>query len=82
MGLPPKLSALRCASTDDCRWHQDLKPENILVLSNMATSPYEYTFKMADFGLSHVQKPTRNGEAGTVVDAYGNATYGMPTDQD
>ncbi|KAF8848375.1 kinase-like protein [Acephala macrosclerotiorum] len=59
-------------------WHQDLKPENILVLSNKATSPYEYTFKLADFGLSRVQKPTEDGRAGTTVELYGNATYGAP----
>ncbi|KAG9228900.1 hypothetical protein BJ875DRAFT_434529 [Amylocarpus encephaloides] len=58
-------------------WHQDINPSNILVVSNGATSPYDFIFKLADLGLSHFTS-SRDGRATTDYDNFGTKVYGAP----
>ena len=59
------------------RWHQDIKPQNILIVKKDGLSPYEWTFKLADLGLSHF-KAISNGNGGaTDLDTFGTRTYGL-----
>jgi serine/threonine protein kinase len=54
-----------------------VKPENILVVSNGATYPHEWQFKLADLGISHFKRrrpPLREDSAAS--DTYGTKTYG------
>jgi serine/threonine protein kinase len=77
-GFVPTPDVLSGISTDNHRWHQDVKPENIFVFSNQERSPYEFTFKLADFGTSHFKKMTDCGVENTATGSYGTLTYGMP----
>lgn len=53
-----------------------VKPANILVISNRATSSYDFLFKLADLGLSHFKMTVEGERAGAADDAYGTQTYG------
>ncbi|CAG8952521.1 hypothetical protein HYFRA_00009625 [Hymenoscyphus fraxineus] len=59
-------------------YHQDIKPRNILVFSNNSSSPYEFTFKLADLGLSHFQQTVDGETTAPAADSYGTSTYGAP----
>lgn len=59
------------------RFQQDVKPVNILVVSNGATSSYNWKFKLADLGLSHFQKVASGRGSVFANDAHGTRTYGM-----
>ena len=59
------------------RWHQDVNPCNILVVSAGASSPYQYTFKLADLGISHFQT-SDDGKETLDYDSFGTQTYGKP----
>lgn len=54
-----------------------MKPANVLVVSYGAESPYEWQFKLADFGLSHfISKVPSEGDA-MANDSRGTRTYGV-----
>lgn len=59
------------------RVHQDIKPSNILVFSYGETSPYRYTFKLADFGHSHFELHDEAGNEDHGKVAVGTRTYGL-----
>jgi hypothetical protein len=47
-------------------WHQAIKPENVLILSSETKSPYEWTFKLSDLGISHFKVKEENPKEGTI----------------
>ncbi|KAF2764907.1 kinase-like protein [Teratosphaeria nubilosa] len=59
-------------------WHQDIKPKNILVLGENNKSPYRWTFKLADLGLSHFKQINRGAREATDQYSFGTRTYGAP----
>lgn len=60
------------------RWHQDIHPRNILVQSNgdSRESPFEYNFKLGDFGISHFKSRGASWRQATDIDTSGTLTYG------
>jgi hypothetical protein len=57
-------------------WHQDIKPKNILVFRT-ADSPYKWTFKLADLGLSHFKAESATRSDAESLDMFGTKTYGI-----
>lgn len=59
--------------------HEDIKPDNILLSSTCSSSLYEFTPKVADFGLfSHVRESKTNSSEAMGLDMYGNPRYSSP----
>jgi hypothetical protein len=80
-GLSFTLSVLFHTSVDCHRWHYDVKPENILVFSNRKTSPYDWQFKLTDFGLSLFKKTDHMEGEQMATEGHGTTMYGMSTAQ-
>ena len=59
-----------------CRWHRDIKPNNIPVFRT-ADSPYRWTFKLADLGLSHFEAELVTRTEAKSLDLFDNKTYGI-----
>ncbi|KAK3904039.1 hypothetical protein C8A05DRAFT_42815 [Staphylotrichum tortipilum] len=57
--------------------HEDIRPENILVEKGPSGSPYEFTPKIADFGL-YSRVKTATGGSGVGLDHYGNQRFSSP----
>jgi hypothetical protein len=52
-----------CIFLTAVRGHYDIRPENVVVVSNGATSPSDWQFKFAHFGLNHASdKVSIDGE--------------------
>lgn len=58
--------------------HQDLKPENIFVFSGEDGTPYNYRFKIGDFGLSSISLVEAKGEEMAGPDNKSTKMYGAP----
>jgi serine/threonine protein kinase len=57
------------------RIHQDIQPANILVFHGDTDSPYDVSFKLADFGLAEIVKIVEGEGAIVPVDNEGNRMY-------
>ncbi|KAF4454846.1 serine/threonine protein kinase [Fusarium austroafricanum] len=58
--------------------HQDIQPANILVFPRNTDSPYDVSFKLADFGLAEIVRGVE-GEGATVpTENEGNRMYSAP----
>ncbi|KAI0388006.1 hypothetical protein F5Y04DRAFT_241477 [Hypomontagnella monticulosa] len=59
--------------------HEDVKPDNILLFKGRSGSHYDFTPKIADFGLfSHVRGSKSNSSEAMGLDTYGNQCYSSP----
>ncbi|KAI1386685.1 uncharacterized protein F4822DRAFT_323975 [Hypoxylon trugodes] len=59
--------------------HEDIKPENILLFKGSSGSPYDFTPKIADFGLfTHVKESRVNSNEAMGLDKVGNQLYSSP----
>ncbi|KAL7627710.1 hypothetical protein AAE478_001904 [Parahypoxylon ruwenzoriense] len=59
--------------------HEDIKPENILLFKGSSTSPYDFTPKIADFGLfTHVKESKTSSSDAMGLDKVGNQLYSSP----
>ncbi|GAB7349672.1 hypothetical protein MBLNU459_g0345t1 [Dothideomycetes sp. NU459] len=56
--------------------HQDIKPDNILAFSLNNHSPFQWTFKLADLGLSHFKQFSGSPDDVKDRDTQGTRTYG------
>jgi len=66
-----------CEFADNRSWHQDVKPANILVFSNGKKSPYDWKFKLADFGLCRFKYSVKGSGGVTTASSHSTTTYGM-----
>lgn len=57
--------------------HQDLQPSNIFVFSNESSPKGKFSFKIGDFGLSHLMSSSRAND-GTMPDSKGPPPYRAP----
>ncbi|RYP32959.1 hypothetical protein DL767_004975 [Monosporascus sp. MG133] len=56
--------------------HEDIKPDNILLFKGRSGSAYEFTPKVADFGLfSHVRQSKASSSEAMGLDNHGNQRY-------
>jgi len=56
--------------------HEDIRPENILLMKGPSGSPYDFTPKIADFGLYSRVRTARARASGSMgLDNYGNQRY-------
>lgn len=56
--------------------HEDIRPENILLMKGASGSPYDFTPKIADFGLYSHARATNMHTSGSVgLDQYGNQRF-------
>ncbi|RYP21566.1 hypothetical protein DL765_002202 [Monosporascus sp. GIB2] len=59
--------------------HEDIKPDNILLFMGRSGSPYDFTPKVADFGLfSHVRQSKASSSEAMGLDNHGNQRYSSP----
>jgi len=56
--------------------HQDIRPENILLVRGTSGSPYDFTPKIADFGLYSPVRTAKARASGSMgLDRYGSQRY-------
>ncbi|KAM7214252.1 Protein kinase-like domain containing protein [Rhypophila decipiens] len=55
--------------------HLDIKPANILVFKGKTDDAFDFTFKLADFGSSHLRKALSSGQDTKGVDRGGTQMY-------
>ncbi|RYO86107.1 hypothetical protein DL762_004902 [Monosporascus cannonballus] len=59
--------------------HEDIKPDNILLFKGRSGSAYDFTPKVADFGLfSHVRQSKASSSEATGLDNHGNQRFSSP----
>ncbi|GAB1319451.1 hypothetical protein MFIFM68171_09661 [Madurella fahalii] len=59
--------------------HEDIRPENILLMKGASGSHYDFTPKIADFGLhSRVRTAKEYGSGSVGLDHYGNQRFSSP----
>ncbi|RYP58856.1 hypothetical protein DL769_008769 [Monosporascus sp. CRB-8-3] len=59
--------------------HEDIKPDNILLFKGRSGSAYDFTPKVADFGLfSHVRQSKASSSEAMGLDNHGNQRYSSP----
>lgn len=59
--------------------HQDIRPANILLFKGASSSPYDFSPKIADFGLfSHARKTRSNSSEAKGNNKYGNQIFAAP----
>ncbi|KAK0714741.1 hypothetical protein B0H67DRAFT_490888 [Lasiosphaeris hirsuta] len=58
--------------------HQDIRPENILLMKGPSGSLYDFTPKIADFGLYSRVRTARRASGSMGLDRYGNQRFSSP----
>ena len=56
------LAGLSLFITNQRSYHMDLKPENILIVSSDSKSPYEWEWRISDFGIPRIKTRPNEGE--------------------
>ncbi|KFY93298.1 hypothetical protein V500_03785 [Pseudogymnoascus sp. VKM F-4518 (FW-2643)] len=58
--------------------HKDVKPENILIVSNGSENRGDWTFKLADLGISNFKRGKSGRQDSADENTRGTRTYGAP----